>query len=102
MTDETFHELIANDLPLATQEVLQYEEATSPFDSPTWSDALALISSVVRAWPSDGLNILDSELGNKPDIVRAVVRGWSRGELKPHEAGADLGETRQPRFGSHR
>ena len=86
LTNDAFHGLIENDLPEAIQEILQYEGSSPPFDKPTWSDALSLVSSTVRAFPRDGLIILDSDLGTKLDIRRAVINGWSRAELSTDEA----------------
>lgn len=77
MTAEALHEMIEDDADGALAELRQYESGTSPFDGPTWNDAMGVLAQAVREWPETGFAILDAADTDDTDITRAVIEGWS-------------------------
>lgn len=86
MAAADLHKLIAQDAATAIEELRRYEAASSPFDGPTWSDALSVLAEAVRDCPADGFCVLDARGGDLPDIVRAVIRGWAAAIVDSHTA----------------
>lgn len=90
MTAAELHTRIASDAAAAITELRRYEDATSPFDGPTWQDALAVLVDAVRDQPGDGFAVLEAADGDHPDIVGAVVRGWAAATVDDETAEAIL------------
>lgn len=76
MSAQDLHILIQQGATAALDELRQYQGAVAPFDGPTWEDALDVLADVTREWPTDGFAILGAD-DSLPDILRAVIRGWS-------------------------
>jgi hypothetical protein len=83
MAVEEIHTKIEADAADAIRELHRYEDATSPFQGPSWDDALSLLSQDVRDNPLDGIAVLEAESAVHRDIVGAVIRGWSDAALEP-------------------
>lgn len=77
MTVAELQSRIDDDPATAITELRRYEGATSPFDGPSWEDALGVLVEAVRDQPSDGFAVLDAAGGDHPDLVKAVIRGWA-------------------------
>ena len=86
MTTAELHARIVSDAVDAIIELRRYEDAMSPFEGPTWHDALAVLVETVRDQPSDGFAVLDADQGHQPGIVRAVIRGWSAATIDAEAA----------------
>lgn len=81
MTPEALHDQVTSNPSLAVAELRDYEQATSPFDGPTWQDALGVLAKAVSKWPSDGFLILGAAGGDHRDVQGAVVRGWAAAQV---------------------
>jgi AraC-like DNA-binding protein len=89
MTIDELHEQITTDPSSAISTLRQYEPVRDPFDGPSWSDALNLITANVHDHPEDGLTVLEVA-GLPSDIVCAIIDGWSAAPLNPETAVAVL------------
>ena len=88
MAPEQLHAQIERDPQSAIAELLRFEDTTLPSDGPTWEDAIAVLTDVVREWPTDGFAVLDGHGGNHPDVIRGVIRGWAASTLDEENAEA--------------
>jgi hypothetical protein len=86
MTVESLHQLIESDVGDAIVELRSYENAVPPFDRPTWNDAITVLAETVRRWPVDGFAVLDAAGGDHLDLMRAVIRGWSKATVEDDTA----------------
>jgi hypothetical protein len=77
MTVANLHERITAKAADAIAELRRYEQSDSPFNGPTWHDALGVLVEAVRDHPEDGFAVLDAAGGDHLDIVRGVISGWS-------------------------
>lgn len=91
MSAQDLHVLIQQNPTSALEKLRQYEGTTSPFDRPSWDDALNVLADVTREWPTDGFAVLDADNDSLPDILRAVIRGWSAASADDATARAILG-----------
>lgn len=80
MEVDELHQRIAMDAADVLATLRQYEQAHSPFEGPTWNDALALLTATVKSHPDDGFAVLGATRG-VADFERAVIRGWAEAEL---------------------
>lgn len=90
MPPEELHDLIVSDPRAALGKIREFETFVSPFDSPSWNDALALLSSTVAAHPDDGHAILGTTGDEPASIADAVIRGWSAATMDDDQARAVL------------
>ena len=74
-TDELLHKLAA-DAAGAVGELRRFETAERPFQGPGWDDALAVLKAAVKQEPEQGFAVIEAA-GEQPDLVRAVIDGWS-------------------------
>lgn len=95
MTTAELHERITADAAAAITELRRYEGTKSPFDGPTWEDALTVLVETVRDQPADGFAILDAEKDHHPDIAGAVIRGWATADVEAETAEAILNRLAQ-------
>ena len=68
-------ELLRQDPDSAIAELRRYERVDTPWDGPTWSDALSVLTEAVTEQPEAGFAALDAS-GQSNDITGAVIRGW--------------------------
>lgn len=90
MTATELNKRIGADAAAAIAELRRYEDATFPFDGPTWQDAVAVLVEAVRDHPADGFAVLEATGGDHADIVGAVIRGWAGATVDEETAEAIL------------
>lgn len=81
MPTEDFHEAVKEDPVGAVSALAVYRDRTSPFEGPTWGDALATLRETVQGNPEDGLAILSALDEPDSQIVAAIIRGWAEVEV---------------------
>lgn len=83
MEPTELHSDVKADPRIALDAVLSYKDNASPWNGPTWGDALRVLSSTVAQNPDDGHTILaaldEEEL--RVQITVAIIEGWGRAEL---------------------
>lgn len=77
MSAAQLHGMIGTSAQNAINALRRYEQATSPWEGPDWNDTLGVVTATVREWPIDGLAIFSSEVDERKDILKAVIRGWA-------------------------
>jgi hypothetical protein len=76
-----FHALLQRDRTAALDKLAEFKEARFSFDKPTWDDAVSLVSQVVEQYPGDGIALLGPDADLDEDVISAIVRGWTSGEI---------------------
>jgi hypothetical protein len=83
MDPDELHDAIGTDASAALVDLVAYHDQSSPFDGPTWHDALGLLTATVQQWPNDGHDALaampDTEV--RDELIAAIAEGWARGDL---------------------
>lgn len=83
MEPTELHTDIEADPRSALDELLAYKDSSSPWDGPTWGDALGVLSSTVAQNPDDGHAVLAALDGDEmaAEITVAIIDGWARADL---------------------
>jgi hypothetical protein len=77
MPVEGFHELLHQDRSAALDTLSEFQDVRFSIDTPSWDDAVSLVTQVVAANPEDGFVMIGPTATLHDDLVGATIRGWA-------------------------
>ncbi len=81
MSEDELRARIADDARSAVSELRTYESATSVLATPNWESTLGLVTNVVREDPTCGFTLIDLIEDEQPQLVAAIIHGWTRAKV---------------------
>ncbi len=99
MPSEEFRRLLAEDRRAALDQLLAFKDVRFSIGSPSWDDAVSLVTKVVDEEPATGFELLGPEADLDDDLIDAVIRGWATSELTDEMARQGVERLRSPQLG---